>query len=316
MHKKGIFTSAVIRCAAVLTLLIGVHAAAQQHPSPSSRRTTPNQPMATDQKDVAALQDQLITLLRLSPTLTTVVARDPSLLSNQEYVSRNNPQLAQFLESHPEIALNPDFYLFNNLQGKGRPDVMLERKVWPDLPQHQEGYPITREVLNFIGPFLVFACILGALLWLIRAVLDNRRWTRIFNLQTEVHGKLIDRLGSNQELLTYMDTEAGRRFLEAAPIPIGFEREQRVPSPVARVLTPLQVGFVLTLLGIGLLLLRNSIPEATSALLLMGVVMLMPGLGFIISAGVTWVLARHLGLMPQGDVVQSSETSLTPKHQQ
>jgi hypothetical protein len=27
-------------------------------------------------------------------------------------------------------------------------------------------------------------------------------------------------------------------------------------------------------------------------------VVLMPGIGFIISAGVTWVLARHLGLMP------------------
>ena len=51
------------------------------------------------------MQEELIRLLRLSPTLTTVVEHDPSLLANQEYVRKNNPQLAQYLESHPEIAL-------------------------------------------------------------------------------------------------------------------------------------------------------------------------------------------------------------------
>ena len=60
----------------------------------------------TDQ-ELQATQEQLLQLLRTSPTLTTVVARDPSLLSNQEYVSKNNPQLAQFLVQHPDIARNP-----------------------------------------------------------------------------------------------------------------------------------------------------------------------------------------------------------------
>jgi hypothetical protein len=34
-------------------------------------------------------------------------------------------------------------------------------------------------------------------------------------------------------------------------------------------------------------------------MLIFGTVVLMPGLGFIISAGVTWVLAARLGLMPE-----------------
>ena len=70
------------------------------------------------EKDVAALQDQLLQLLRVSPTLAEVVAHDPSLLSNAEYVNRNNPELGRFLQAHPEIAQNPDFYLFNNLHGE------------------------------------------------------------------------------------------------------------------------------------------------------------------------------------------------------
>ena len=32
----------------------------------------------------------------------------------------------------------------------------------------------------------------------------------------------------------------------------------------------------------------------------LGAVTLMPGIGFIISAGITWVLASRLGLMPPG----------------
>ncbi len=96
-----------------------------------------------------------------------------------------------------------------------------------------------------------------------------------------------------------METEAGRRFLEAAPIPVGFEPEQRVPNAIARVLTPLQVGIVLVLLGIGFFMLRNIRPEAHQPMLILGTITLMPGLGFIISAGITWVLAGRLGLMPK-----------------
>jgi hypothetical protein len=34
-------------------------------------------------------------------------------------------------------------------------------------------------------------------------------------------------------------------------------------------------------------------------MLVLGTVALMPGLGFIISAGITWVLAGRLGLIPE-----------------
>ena len=82
-------------------------------------------------KDAASSQQELIRLLKLSPKLTTVVARDPSLLADQEYVTKNNPQLGQFLQGHPEIAKNPDFYLFSRLkENDGSPDQALERTVW------------------------------------------------------------------------------------------------------------------------------------------------------------------------------------------
>ncbi len=256
-------------------------------------------PTQMSEKELAELQDQMLQLLRVSPTLAEVVARDPSLLSNTDYVTRNNPELAHFLQAHPEIAQNPNFYLFNNLHGEHEPPSQtLERKLWPTFP-NQNSDDLSRELVSDGGPFLVFLCILGALLWLIHVLLENRRWGRIFKLQTDVHGKLIEKFGTSQEVLTYMQTEAGKRFLEATPISVGFERQEPVPSPVARVLTPLQIGVVMTLLGAGLIFLRSSLPDHSSGLLVVGTVVMMPGLGFIISAGITWVLARRLGLMPE-----------------
>ena len=94
-----------------------------------------------------------------------------------------------------------------------------------------------------------------------------------------------------------METEAGRRFLEAAPIPVTVE-SPRIPSAVSRVLTPVQIGVVLILLGVGFLLLRHAGPDYETPMLVLGVLILMPGIGFILSAGITWVLATRLGLMP------------------
>src|SRR5579863_3004487 len=265
----------------------------------SQRGPAPTPTPSVSVKDVSATQDELLRLLRISPTLAEVVARDPSLLANAEYVDRNNPELGRFLREHPEIAQNPDFYLFNNLHGQNEPpSEALERKLWPEMSEEQSSNA-TRELIGNGIPFLVFACLLGALLWLTHVLLENRRWGKIFKLQTDVHGKLIERFGTSQEVLTYMSTDAGKRFLEAAPIAVGFERQAPVPSPVARVLTPLQIGVVMTLLGIGLLSLRHSVADGGGALLVIGTVVLMPGLGFIISAGITWALARHLGLMPE-----------------
>jgi len=225
-----------------------------------------------------------------------VVEHDPSLLANQEYVERNNPQLGEFLRSHPEVSRNPDFYLFTRLQGDGDgPGRALDRAVWPQFAQPRRS--AMADLTENLVPFLVFLCAMATLIWLTRVFLENRRWSRIFKLQMDVHGKLIEKFNSNADLLVYMDTEAGKRFLEAAPIPVNLEPEQRVPNAVARVLNPLQIGIVLTLLGAGLLFLRRADLEMRLPMMVLGTIVLMPGIGFILSSAITWLLAGKLGLI-------------------
>ena len=277
-----------------------VHAAQAPHAAATlAEPAAPAGPALTD-KDVAATQRELIELLRVSPTLTTVVSKDPSLLADQQYVSQNNPQLAAFLAAHPEVGRNPAYYLFTHMpHADGGPDEALERAVWPEMYNNsrRNGFD---ELLSNMPPLLAFACFLAAAIWGIRVFVENRRWSRVFKLQSEVHGRLIDKFSSSQEIAAYMETDAGRRFLEAAPIPLHADAGRRVPNAVARVLTPIQIGVVLVLLGIGFLMLRNLGTDYDIPMHVLGVLVLMPGIGFILSAGITWVLAARLGLMPAG----------------
>ena len=289
-----------------LALLLGWGASsveAQKTAGPTSRSgaasanaATPNTPAQASEADVASTREQLMDLLRMSPKLMAFVARDPSLLGDQDYVARNNPELAKFLEKHPEVAHNTEFYLFAEV-GKEGNRTRFAREDW-----QRERYEPTamHELSNTVGPFLIFVILLGSLLWLLRTLLENRRWGRIFKLQTEVHNKLLDKCGSSEEMMAYMRTDAGKRFLEAAPISVSFvPGSKQLGSAVARILTPLQLGVVLVLLGAGFYSLRGQVSGGDEVLVVLGMLTLMLGLGFIISAGISWVLAWHLGLLPK-----------------
>jgi hypothetical protein len=209
---------------------------------------------------LADTREQLLGLLRMSPTLSQVLETDPSVLAEQEYVRRMNPALADFLTQHPEVTRNPDFYLFANFRSPGGRNVnALHRRVGGGYvdTRYDDNESRRRFMLNVLQiPALLVIPVM--LIWLIRILLENRRWARVFRMQTEVHSKLLERFGSSGELLQYMESEPGKRFLEAAPIPVEFGRDQRLPGGLARVLGPLQIGIVLTLLGAGLLLLQRS----------------------------------------------------------
>ena len=290
-HVFGIALAAILALSAIAPALSYAQAAPQR---PAASAAAPSE------QEMAEIQAQFLKLLRLSPSLTSVVARDPSLLSDQSYVERNNPELAAFMAAHPDIAKNPDFYLFSHLrEGGDDREQALERTVWPNLVPQRDHRSSAADVADKMIPMVIVITIFGALVLITKFVFESRRWSRTFKMQSEVHSRLIDKFSTNQELAAYMETEAGKRFLEAAPISTGASAGPFVPNVVARVLTPLQIGLVMVLLGIGFLLLRHVGGEDTAeSMLITGTVMLMPGIGFILSAGATWAVAHRLGLMP------------------
>ena len=300
MHRNHKLSIAVAGLFLVLALAGPLAAQPQaSRPGASAPAAKANATPPTEE-DINATREQLFQLLKLSPKLTTVVIRDPSLLSDQEYVNHNNPELAQFLESHSEIARNPDFYLFANVSGPNR-ERRLEHEIWPGMGGGEQQ----RMDLRDVWVFLVFLCILSTLIWLLRMLIENRRWSRVFRVQTEIYNKLLDKFTSNEELVNYVRTESGKHFLESASIPFGYDLQRRPGGPLSRVLLPLQFGVVLSLVGAGFLYLRTTFRDEPS-LLILGVLTLMLGIGFIISAGFSWMLARHFGLFNQGAELENS----------
>ena len=265
-------------------------------PKETAKQVVPVPPAPTDD-DLAVKRDQLLALLRMSPTLTQVLTSDPTLLADDAYINRVNPELARFLAQHPEITRNPDFYLFAEFpEQRGRHTEPLRRRG--NNNNQMNLLELKRQYMMDIMQALIFAAAIGSLMWLIRILLENRRWSRVFRLQSDIHGKLIERFATADNLMQYMGTESGRRFLEAAPIPMGMER-QRMSGGLGRVIASLQIGLVLSLLGLGLVLLRRSLTEFAAPLLVAGVVIMMPGIALLLSAAITWRVSSRLGLLSE-----------------
>lgn len=289
-----------VRAAVLLVMLLSLVelSTAQREGFNAKATASSNSSFSVNTEDLQSTREQLFKFLRMTPKLTMVLARDPSLLADEQYVSRSNPELEQFLQAHPEVVRNPEFYLFANL-GDGRRqsrEVSLEQAVWPELDRSARAQV---DVGSEIVAPLVFLSILLSLLWLIRVLLENRRWTRVFAQQSEAQHKLFDKFGSGEELLRYMQSEAGRRLLEPMPIPANLAPGSQWNTPLARVITPFQFGTVLTLVGSGFLFLAGRGIGDTTALTIMGVLTLMVGVGLIISAVVSWAIGKHFGLLPE-----------------
>ncbi len=135
-------------------------------------------------------------------------------------------------------------------------------------------------------------------MWLIKTLIEHRRWTRLSKIQTDVHTKLLDRFSSNEDLLAYIQTPAGRKFLESAPIPL--ETPRSIGAPLGRILWSVQVGAVLGVGGIGLLIVAGrTVDEVREPLGALGVVAVALGIGFLISAAMAYVISQRLGLFAQ-----------------
>jgi len=228
-------------------------------------------------------------LQRYPTEVSRVLKLDPSLMSNQSYLA-NYPALAQFLAQHPEIAHSPAFYLDNIYVGEESRAENSSERVW-------------RSTMEGLSIFCVLALITGVLTWLVRTLIEHRRWSRISKVQADVHNKLMDRFTANEDLLAYIQTPAGKRFLESAPITLDSS-PRAVSAPVSRILWSVQVGLVLAAAGFGLEYVSGSIDKTVSQpLFAMGVLAISIGIGFVLSAIVSYVLSRRLGLW---------ETAATP----
>jgi hypothetical protein len=236
--------------------------------------------------DADETRRQLEDVLRAYPsTLPRILRMDPTLISNPAYLEPY-PALTAFLTQHPEIKHNPAYFLASygdNNYGR--------------LTPQDRAIDMWRNTIEGVTIGTVVLVIASGVLWLVKTLVDHRRWARLSKIQTEVHTKILDRFQSNDELLAYIQTPAGRKFLESTPIAVDAPRA--IAAPLGRILWSAQAGAVLTVLGLGITLVsRNTLEEVAPPLAALGAVVIALGVGFLVSAFLAYALTRRFKLLP------------------
>lgn len=227
-------------------------------------------------------------------TVGEILRRDPSLMSRADYMAPY-PKLTEFIAQHPEVARNVEFYL----EGYGS---------WGERRQLDPSFEALGVLLGGLGVgfiLILFACVI---IWLVRAFIQHRRWLKASQVQADVHTKLMERMSSNEELLAYVQSPAGRRFLETAPVRPDTDSPS-FSAPVGSIIWSLMAGIVLTVLGVGFRYAGAFVKdEAHDAFLVVGVIILSLGIGFIIASLMAFAVSSRLGLFPHKPVPQESES--------
>lgn len=277
------------RCAAALVLLFSLVPAAgplmaQDAPAAQNAPAAPPQSQVfIEREDARQTRQRLHELLRQHPpAVGEILQRDPTL-AGSDYLTAY-PALVAFLQQHPEVLRNPSFFFGGyQFRDEGPPD---------------RAYQMFHEVTEGFGFLLVFGAILGTLIWLVRSVVDQRRWLRVARTQAEVHTKLLDRFTSNDDLLAYIQTPAGRRFLESGPLMAESDASKRVGGPLSRIILSLQAGVVLSFLGIGFWVAQTRFPEDMGeGFFIIGTLATALGLGFAASAALAYLISSRFGLV-------------------
>jgi hypothetical protein len=226
------------------------------------------------------VRERFTRLLEQHPyELWMILKLDPSLMTNDAFMS-GYPEVRDFMAEHPEILKNPRFYLARFSS------PAQNRSVLDDI----------FEMLAVIGGIGLTVI---ALAWLIRTLIEQRRWKQLSRTQSDVHNKILDRFNTTEQLLDYIHTPAGSKFLESAPIPLHVERPAngKTSALTSRILWSVQIGVVTAIVGLGMLLLSAVFDkEASRELFALAVIALCVGAGFIASAAVSLKLSRRLGL--------------------
>ena len=142
-----------------------------------------------------------------------------------------------------------------------------------------------QEDLVIVPAFLIFW---GFVVWMIFNTVRRYKSTK---LQADIQNKLLDKFGSSQDLLSYVQSEAGRQFVNSLIV------EQR--TPYGRILAAVQASVLLSFFGGALLFLRGRVSGADEGFLVFGTLFVTLGIGFLCSATVSYFLSKSFGLLKE-----------------
>jgi hypothetical protein len=152
------------------------------------------------------------------------------------------------------------------------------------------------EVLIPVSIALGFFVLVG---FMTRAIVESRRSRERTKLLSEVHNRLIERMGSAKEFGELLSTQGGAKFMES----LGTEPLAAPATPLDRALRAQQTALIASAVGVGLLLvswtfaITEESQAVCGALGVLTALALSGGIGSWLSARTTLRLSQRCGLI-------------------
>lgn len=142
---------------------------------------------------------------------------------------------------------------------------------------------------NLAGMLVGIATII-AVAYVIGIIVGAFKHRASLRTQSEFHNKLLEKFSSAGEFTAYLQSDAGQRFFEN----LTTERT----APTTKILGSIQKGAILLLLGVGLMIGGRVFdsPQINEIFFVLGIIGLMLGLGFLVSAAIAYRLTKSWGL--------------------
>ena len=140
--------------------------------------------------------------------------------------------------------------------------------------------------VEIIVPLGAFA-LTGFIVWIVTNAWHQRAQVKA---AADFNAGILNRISSFKDFSEFLQTEQGAKFMDS------LTAERASSGPRDRVLRTAQVGIVVTALGLGLLFMAWHL-RSDDAMFTAGITLSL-GLGFLLSSGVSYWLARSLGVLP------------------
>ena len=162
---------------------------------------------------------------------------------------------------------------------------------------------IVSEILNSITTTVFGVVIIVCAAWIVVTIVTALKGRANTRTRADIYNRLIDKFGTAPELIAFLQSDAGLKFIE--------ENTVQPAEPLGKILASIRIGVVLTLLGAGLLITGNIFGESLGGdlyivLTVGGIVGLMIGIGLLISAAVSYRLCKTWGILTDSEKAQTS----------
>ena len=163
---------------------------------------------------------------------------------------------------------------------------------------------IVHDIASEIVPLVIGVTLIICLMRVVISILKFLKQRANLKSKTDLYNRMIDKFGAAPEFVAYLQSDEGRQFID--------ENIVQSTSPLSKILLSIQIGVILTLLGIGLLVLGNIFGGSLGGdlyivLTVSGTVGAMVGIGFLISAGISYKLCKIWGLLTLKEKAQAVE---------